>query len=137
VKSRNLKGWLQPIAQPEQQIESIVIPDNDEPNTRHVVQIRDEGFDDGHVELSDIPAAQVDGDSVMQDDESGGEDDKKVGPKTTYDGFSIYGRVLCLVIKRRGVASMSTKHASSQQMMESWVSTQAALGDVEDAADDG
>ena len=136
MKSGNLKGWLQPIAQSEQQTASIVIPDNDEPNTGHVLQIRDEGSDDGHVELSDIPAAQLDGDSAMQDDESGGEDDKKVGPKTTYDGFSIYGRVLCLVVKRHGAASMSAKHASSQQMMESWVSTQAAR-DLDDAADDG
>jgi hypothetical protein len=136
-----LKGWLQPAAQPELHTESIVIADNDEPNTRYVVQIRDEPSDDD-VELSDIPAAEPDEegvgeDSAMQDLEDGGEDDKKIGPKTTYDGFSIYGRVLCLVVKRRGAASMSAKHASSQQMMESWVSTQAAQGDLDDVGDDG
>ncbi|KAL5117664.1 hypothetical protein ACEQ8H_004412 [Pleosporales sp. CAS-2024a] len=56
-----------------------------------------------------------------------GEDKKKVGLKTSYDGFSIYGRILCLVVKRRGVrSSAGGGPASSQQMLENWVSTQAA-----------
>jgi len=48
---------------------------------------------------------------------------------TVYDGFSIYGRILCLIVKRRGgraTASGAVTAGSGQQMMEQWVSTQAA-----------
>lgn len=73
------------------------------------------------------------------EDEGGGLDDKKkLGLNTSYDGFSIYGRILCLVVKRKG-----TRHTvgetrvpiSSQQMLENWVSTQVAAeqGDSDDA----
>jgi hypothetical protein len=72
----------------------------------------------------------------MQDVGDGAQDDKKLGPKTTYDGFSIYGKVLCLVIKRSGVTSGLANLASGQQVMENWVSTQAAQGDL-DVEDDG
>ena len=60
------------------------------------------------------------------------EDKKKLSLRTYYDGFSIYGRILCLVIRRRGGRG-SAATASSQQLMENWVSTQAAAeGIVED-----
>lgn len=64
------------------------------------------------------------------------DDKKKLGFNTTYDGFSIYGRILCLVVKRRGgkaeagLGSPDTR----QQMLENWVSTQAAQN--QEAGDD-
>jgi len=62
------------------------------------------------------------------------DDKKKVGLKTSYDGFSIYGRILCLVVKRRGGNKGRMPGASAneagQQMLESWVSTQAAQDGV-------
>jgi hypothetical protein len=76
-------------------------------------------------------------DSAMQDVGDRAQDNKKHGPKTTYDGFSIYGKVLCLVIKRSGTTSGIDNLASSQQMMENWVSTQAAQGNLVDVEDDG
>lgn len=70
----------------------------------------------------------------------GDEDDKKkLGLNTFYEGFSIYGRILCLVVKRRGVRNMAGgagAPVSSQQMLENWVSTQAA-GQVDDDEDNG
>lgn len=70
-------------------------------------------------------------------DEDGGprgDDQKKLGLRTSYEGFSIYGRILCLVVKRRGVRSAASAGGatSSQAMLENWVSTQA----VADAHDD-
>jgi hypothetical protein len=67
----------------------------------------------GGIEDDDAPEAQ--------------DDKKKLGLNTSYDGFSIYGRILCLVVKRRGVRSAGGGGgpASSQQMLENWVSTQA------------
>jgi hypothetical protein len=73
------------------------------------------------------------------EDEGGGPDDKKkLGLNTSYDGFSIYGRILCLVVKRKGTrptVGETRVPISSQQMLENWVSTQAAAeqGDSDDA----
>jgi hypothetical protein len=63
-----------------------------------------------------------------------GDDKKKLGLNTSYDGFSIYGRILCLVVKRRGVRAPGGGGgpASSQVMLENWVSTQAAADHEDD-----
>lgn len=55
------------------------------------------------------------------------DDKKKMRLNTTYDGFTIYGRILCLVIKRRGSArGREQAGVSGQAMMEDWIaSTQA------------
>lgn len=68
------------------------------------------------------------------------EDKKKLGMKTYYDGFSIYGRILCLVVKRKGPRTSTGRaegSASSQHMLENWVSTQAAAEQVGDDEDNG
>lgn len=52
------------------------------------------------------------------------DDKKKMGVKTSYEGFSIYGRTLCLVVKRKGKkAAPSGSHTAigGSQMMENWV----------------
>lgn len=60
------------------------------------------------------------------------DDKKKFGLNTSYDGFSIYGRILCLVVKRRGTRSQGSGQGASQAMLENWVSTQAAAEQVDD-----
>lgn len=57
----------------------------------------------------------------------GDEDKKKMVLNTSYDGYRIYGRVLCLVIKRR---DMTTKRGGKeaargggQAMMEEWIAS--------------
>ncbi|KAF4553111.1 Hypothetical protein D9617_8g051240 [Elsinoe fawcettii] len=52
------------------------------------------------------------------------EDKKKLGLKTEYEGFSIYGRILCLIVKRKGVKARAEAPVGSSQMLENWVSTQ-------------
>jgi len=54
------------------------------------------------------------------------DDKKKLGLKTTYDGFSIYGRILCLIVKRKGKKVAPGSVGGGSQMMEEWVSTQVA-----------
>jgi hypothetical protein len=75
-------------------------------------------------------------DADQGDNEMELEDDKKkLGLNTSYDGFSIYGRILCLIVKRKGVRNPASGSGaiSSQHMMENWVSTQAAAeGDEDD-----
>lgn len=58
-------------------------------------------------------------------DFDGGEDDKKkLKLYTTYDGFSIYGRILCLVVKRRGSAGgKESVRGTGQAMMEEWITS--------------
>jgi hypothetical protein len=103
---------------------AITIDDDD-------VHIREE-LSEEEVHLHDIPTL-----SGEEKDGQGGQaskaapatnDDKKLAPHTVYDGFSIYGRVLCLVVKRKGTATSTTttKTRASQQMIENWVSTQVA-----------
>lgn len=62
------------------------------------------------------------------------DDKKKLGLNTMYDGFSIYGRILCLVVKRRGTArGKDPAGGAGQAMMEEWISsTQAAEGQMLD-----
>lgn len=63
--------------------------------------------------------------------EEPGDDKKKLGMKTTYDGYAIYGRVLCLIVKRRGTGHLSASGAKvtgGQANMENWIaSTQAPV----------
>ncbi|KAG8631489.1 hypothetical protein KVT40_000629 [Elsinoe batatas] len=61
---------------------------------------------------------------VEAEEGDGEEDKKKLGLKTQYEGFSIYGRILCLIVKRKGVKARAEAPANSSQMLENWVSTQ-------------
>jgi len=68
-----------------------------------------------------------------------GEEDekKKLGVNTSYDGFSIYGRILCLLVKRRGKKVKgrlpgAATDETGQQMLEGWISTQAAAEQIID-----
>ena len=54
------------------------------------------------------------------------DDKKKLALKTTYDGYSIYGRILCLIVKRKGKKAAPGAVSGGSQMMEEWVSTQVA-----------
>lgn len=60
------------------------------------------------------PAAEED--DLMEDDK------KKMALNTSYDGFSIYGRILCLIVTRKG----KREKGPSTEMMEQWIGTQAA-----------
>ncbi|DAA78154.1 TPA_exp: Uncharacterized protein A8136_5857 [Trichophyton benhamiae CBS 112371] len=56
------------------------------------------------------------------------EDKKKLGLTTTYDGFGIWGWVLCLIIKRKKPMESSKKTndgETGQALMEEWICTQA------------
>lgn len=60
--------------------------------------------------------------------ETGRDDKKKLAMDISYEGFSIYGRVLCLVVKRRGdgVGNRGKGPAaagSQQATMENWITS--------------
>jgi hypothetical protein len=68
------------------------------------------------------------GDDVEQEaeeDGEGGDDKKKLGLQMRYDGFAIYGRIVCLLVKRKaGPGALGPP--TGQAMIENWVSTQVA-----------
>lgn len=76
----------------------------------------------------------VKGESVAVVSRASEDDKKKMTLSTTYDGFTIYGRILCLVVKRRGTArGKELAGGAGQAMMEEWISsTQAAEGQMMD-----
>ncbi len=53
----------------------------------------------------------------------GQEDKKKMAMDTSYDGFSIYGRVLCLVVKKRDTGKAKSGMSGGQAMMEEWITS--------------
>jgi len=61
---------------------------------------------------------------IGEEDET---DDKKLGMATTYEGFNIWGWVLCLLVTRRGQKARTVRPASGasgQALLEEWMSTQ-------------
>jgi len=117
--------------------------------------IRREVSEEESLNLQDLPALDDDSNSLfVSDDEDtrrpktrrangdspvtsprpqqrtmGGEDQdgdkKKMAMETSYDGFAIYGRVLCLVVKRRDKKGKGPAQAvtGGQARMEEWITS--------------
>jgi hypothetical protein len=121
--SGKLTNWLTTEA-----AEPIVISDSNEP-----IIIREEEQDET-IDMDQIPEAGENQDAGSLADAAEAENDgdkKKLAMNTSYEGFSIYGRILCLVVKQKGTRHQAAP-ATSQQMLENWVSTQAAAEQVDD-----
>ncbi|KIW30550.1 uncharacterized protein PV07_06288 [Cladophialophora immunda] len=91
------------------------------------VMVQDES-DEDNVNLNDIPAAEDREGSHTSagrnlDTEGEGDDKKKLGFTTTYEGFNIWGWVLCLFVERKGGPSKKTSGlpGSSQALMQDWI----------------
>lgn len=103
------------------------------------VTINDES-DNEDISMGNIPAAinvDEDVDSGSEDAESrtqlrnrsGADDDKKkLGFTTSYDGFNIWGFILCLLVERKGGAGKKPQSTgdgnNAQALMEEWIATQ-------------
>lgn len=101
--------------------------------------LREEDEDD-EVRLEDIPAvgqtieigsdeeeetgARAGRKRKREEGVGGADDKKKLGLRTAYEGFNIYGRILCLVVKRKGAKAKGALANGSSEMLENWVSTQ-------------
>ena len=87
--------------------------------------------DESDVDAQETPSSVNKSKRLAGEEEDVGEDDKKkLGMDTTYDGFSIYGRILCLVVKRKSTTKgKETAGGARQPMMEEWIaSTQMQEG---------
>jgi hypothetical protein len=67
------------------------------------------------------PEAKRRKDTDPHQDEERGDDKKKMAMHTSYDGFAIYGRVLCLVVKRKDIREKGPVKTGGQVMMEDWI----------------
>jgi hypothetical protein len=155
----------QPVVIDELAVNPIVIEEDDDSTTnladipeapkcstrpkrsRSEVEERPSESDEGELFIPETVASErsktgptlADAETIEDEDELQ-DDKKKLGLNTSYEGFSIYGRILCLVVKRRGVrnaAGGASAPVSSQQMLENWVSTQAAGQAGDDDEDNG
>ncbi|KAL6250368.1 hypothetical protein RBB50_002670 [Rhinocladiella similis] len=93
---------------------------------RDAVMIHDES-DEDDINLARIPQAEhsdEESDAAMATVD---DDDKKtLGFKTTYEGFSIWGWVLCLFVERKGGPGKKSSGVEAQALMQDWIaSTQA------------
>ncbi|KEF62703.1 uncharacterized protein A1O9_00676 [Exophiala aquamarina CBS 119918] len=95
------------------------------------VWIRDEE-DEHDVVLHDIPAVDDDmdaqqpfGDEDANPDAPLDDDKKKLGFKTTYEGFSIWGWVLCLFVERKGGPGQKNvgTEGNTQALMQDWIAS--------------
>lgn len=107
--------------------------------------------DDEDVGLHDIPQASAEDDdthckrgpeadeedepaSKRQRNESPATEDKKLRFRTNYEGFNIFGWVLCLLVTRKGGrpgARMASSEPGHQPLLEEWISSQAP-GDLDE-----
>lgn len=91
-------------------------------NTRADPVILREDSDDEN-DLARIPQADNENDTEPRDQEM--EDDKKkLGFNTTYTGFAIWGKVLCLLVERKGgpgKRSASSADGGAQALMQEWI----------------
>lgn len=105
----------------------------------------DEDEDDHNHGIAPRPAKRRKNDASASEHEEGRDDKKKLAMDISYEGFAIYGRVLCLVVKRRegssggkgkGVAAAaraadgrgnntgpSSAAPGGQAMMENWITS--------------
>lgn len=97
----------------------------DTTNTRDEILV--ESDDETDVPMSNIPeATETAGvDEAQHDDED--MEDKKFRLTTSYEGFSIWGWILCLLVTRKGtkaIPATSASAGSGQALMEEWIGTQ-------------
>lgn len=111
--------------------------------TRHALMVKRKAFTEPHkvaepshnpiilredsddLDLSDIPPNDdyntVTAASAGEPDHTTHNDDKKkMAFQTTYDGFAIWGKVLCLLVERKGNRK-SSSGAGSQALMQEWI----------------
>lgn len=102
------------------------------PASEQSLFVSDDSAEDGSSRIQRHQDARSKHEPTSIDPENSADDKKKMLLHTTYDGFAIYGRILCLVVKRRGVSKGKDRGGGSgQAMMEEWIaSTQLVEGQL-------
>ncbi|OKL64655.1 hypothetical protein UA08_00097 [Talaromyces atroroseus] len=83
---------------------------------------------DDEENMTNVPEATEDTEGIEGIEDEGGE--KKLRFETSYEGFTIWGWVLCLLVTRRGrgnrprMGETAAAATSGQALMEEWIGTQ-------------
>ncbi|KAI9706681.1 MAG: hypothetical protein M1836_003691 [Candelina mexicana] len=93
--------------------------------------------DEPGIQTQSIPAAKrKKGDTMpgpIGNEQQNIDDKKKMVLNTSYNGFNIYGRILCLVVKRKETSKARTADGrvtiGGQAMMEDWIASTQVAGD--------
>ncbi|KAF9884305.1 hypothetical protein FE257_001883 [Aspergillus nanangensis] len=124
--------------------------DTEDQDLRHIPEARSDADDDDDDD-DDVPAKrprEVDAEDQDRlsgtraakrrrdddDDDNDDDDDKKMHFKTNYEGFNMFGWVLCLLVTRKGDKAgvqAASAEPPNQALMEEWISTQAQ-GDLDE-----
>ena len=68
-------------------------------------------------------------DNNTADDETEEDDKKKLDFKATYEGFSIWGWVLCLLVERKGGPGRKNAGSDPQALMAEWIASTQQFND--------
>lgn len=89
--------------------------------------------DGGHQELPNMGREHLQeeaSETLMEQKDQFDEDKKRLVARCSYDGYAIYGRILCLVVKRRLGVKDRPAVSHGPAMMEDWIaSTQVGVQD--------
>jgi hypothetical protein len=77
----------------------------------------DEADDDDHLRMH----TRNGGSKPLAEDEE--DDKKKLGFNTSYEGFSIWGWVLCLLVDRKGGPGKKISSSDGQALMAEWITS--------------
>lgn len=100
--------------------------------------VSDCAVDDGDFQTQQSPPSKRKKPDGARDpavgERDGVEDDKKkMALNTSYEGFGIYGRILCLVVKRKGtVQGKQAATGAGQAMLEGWIASTQVDRDDDD-----
>lgn len=86
-------------------------------------------------DLARIPQADDSKDNADTADQEMHEGKKKLHFKTTYNGFAIWGKVLCLLVERKGGSrnkSTGSADGSAQALMQEWITASQMQQDDDD-----
>ena len=117
--------------------------------TRHSILTISKAFEDGNTaagkeaavgdsntepvlirEESDSEGERAALDQMPSADDEWTDDKKKLGVRTTYQGFSIWGWVLCLLVTRKSSTKKSAEQNIGQALMEEWISSTQGQDDT-------
>jgi len=79
---------------------------------------------DEETDLARIPEADAGVDDAEPADQEIQDDKKQLGFKTSYNGFAIWGKVLCLLVERKGAPgkkSAGGPDGGAQALMQEWI----------------
>ncbi|PQE17778.1 Cell cycle negative regulator roughex protein [Rutstroemia sp. NJR-2017a BVV2] len=108
---------LQDVPPAQDDPDALFISEDEGPRRSKRARVRRESSDSS-ADFGPLSKRRKDADVLGDGDD---DDKKKMAMDTSYDGFAIYGRVLCLVVKKIDRKGKAPAKDAGQAMMEDWI----------------